>query len=144
MFWIHDNGLKENEHVGFINEWNILNLYKQFKLVVEIVKQFQYGDVVRTFSVSSVPINRQNTSVNDYFKYVLNQTYLGKMSIYKRDGFKILPINAVDLRPIRHLIDLDFNQFSELFYDFRSLLDSKVYSNTKLSEISEIYQWEGI
>lgn len=144
MFWIHDNGLKENEHIGFINDWNILDLCKQFKLVVEMVEQFQYGDVVHTLSVSSVPINRQNTSVNDYFKYILNQTYLGKMSIYKRDGFRIFPMNAWDSRSIRHLIDLDFNQFSELFYDFRFLLDSNVYSNTKLSEISEVYQWDGI
>lgn len=142
--WIHDNGLKENEHLGFINDWNILDLCKQFKLVVEMVEQFQYGDVVRTFSVSSVPINRQNTSTDDYFKYILNQTYLGKMSIYKRDGFRILPINVWDSRSIRHLIDLSFSQFAELLYDFRFLSDGAVYSNTKLSQVSEIYEWGGM
>lgn len=145
MFWIYDNGLKENEHLGFINDWNILDLCKQFKLVVEIVEQFQYGDVVRTFSVSSVPINRQNTSVNDYFKYILKQTRLGKMSIYKRNGFKIAPpLNALDPRPIRHLTDLSFSQFAELLYDFKFLSAGEVYSNTKLSQVSEIYEWGGM
>lgn len=142
--WIHSNGLKENEHLGFINDWNILYLCKQFKRVVEIVEQFQYGDVVRTFSVSSVPITRQNTSVNDYFKYILNQTQLGRMSVYKRNGFQISPINVWDSRPIRHLIDLSFSQFAELLYDFKFLSDGAVYSNTKLSQVSEIYEWGGM
>ena len=66
------------------------------------------------------------------------------MSIYKRDGFRIFPINAWDSRPIRHLIDLSFSQFAELLYDFRFLSDGAVYSNTKLSQVSEIYEWGGM
>ena len=27
MFWIHDNGLKRNEHVGFINDYDVTDLY---------------------------------------------------------------------------------------------------------------------
>lgn len=44
MFWIHDNGLKENEHIGFINDYGVTYLYNYFKKIVEAVEQFRFGN----------------------------------------------------------------------------------------------------
>lgn len=143
MLWIHDNGLKRNEHVGFINDYSVTLLYDYFKKIVEAVAQFRlegHDNFINGRSVRSELITS-----DDYFKYLINNTWLGKMSVYKRNGFRIYPIMAVDTRTVRKLIDLDYSQFADILNDLRYLKsDFKPYEDQILGQVSKDYEWSGV
>lgn len=144
MLWIHDNGLKRNEHVGFINDYNVTYLYNSFKNIVELVTQFQYGKDQYS-SIEGRSIRSGIVTSDDYFKYILNHTWLSKMSVYKRNGFRIYPIMAVDPRTIHKLIDLDFSQFADILNDLRYLKsDFLPYEDHILGQVSKDYEWSGV
>lgn len=144
MFWIHDNGLKENEHIGFINDDSVTYLYNYFKKIVEVVEQFRFGND-QYVSINGRSVRSDTVNSDDYFKYILNNTRLGQMSVYKRNGFRIYPIMAVDTRTIRKLIDLDFSQFADILNDLRYVKsDFLPYEDHILGQVSKDYEWSGV
>lgn len=144
MFWIHGNGLKENEHVGFINDYDVIYLYNYFKKIVEAVERFQLSNDPY-ISINGRSVRSDTITSDDYFKYILNNTRLNQMSVYKRNGFRIYPIMAVDPRTIRKLIDLDFSQFADILNDLRYLKsDFLPYEDHILGQVSKDYEWSGV
>ena len=144
MFWMHDSGLKENEHVGFINDCDVTYLYNYFKKIVEAVEQFRFGND-QYISINGRSVRSDTVTSDDYFKYILNNTRLSRMSVYKRNGFRIYPMMAVDTRTIRKLIDLDFSQFADILNDLRYIRsDFLPYEDHILGQVSKDYEWSGV
>lgn len=158
MLFIHDNGLRKNEHVDFINDLPINILYGEMREILEKLERFEDGEKIYLPSqlTSNSFFTKYTASKEDAFKYFLNQTLLGKMSVYKKSTLqKHIPIaillntTTYSNRPVmKHLLDLCLDEFLVLYRDIQEfgipLTKIDDCYNICLKDISDDYAWEGV